>query len=293
MWPGINRFKEHSERTQVGKLRVAVITTPTPHHFWFIQQLLSQASDLISLVLIVMEIKLFPWREQFKKYARKHWRNPLRATILNPYLHIPYFEKQQYDLERKRFFNGNAPSVASLRGVAPVAIVDSANEMGVRDGLQKERVDIALSYGPGLLKPETFSIPRLGTINAHGGILPYYRGMDTNLWACLEGRHRLTGVTLHQMDATLDTGPVYFARQLYPTPDMSVLTLRYYTTLIATGMFIDLLRVASSGDLWEPIKRVGVTKYYPPMPFLYKPFADWRLRRWAKTTLSQPRQGLF
>ena len=263
----------------MGTLKVAVITTPTLHHNWFLDRLqdavIRRICD-ISLVFVLVEMRPFPWRKRFWQYARKHYKNPLKATLLNPYLHIPYKEEAMATFEERNF-----PTVNARCG-APHFFVEAANTPGqdVMDLLRE--VDLALSYGPGLLKPEIFSAPRLGTINAHGGILPWYRGLDTNLWAAYRKEPWLMGVTLHKVNEGLDTGPIYLYRWLEPTPDLSCITLRYYTTLLATEMFIGLLTRLTEGEVpTYPEGKFNVGKYYPPMPFLYKPVADRRLRKWA------------
>ena len=43
--------------------------------------------------------------------------------------------------------------------------------------------------------------------NFHGGLLPYYRGVGIFSWAIIN-REEETGITLHELDAGLDTGPI-------------------------------------------------------------------------------------
>jgi methionyl-tRNA formyltransferase len=43
--------------------------------------------------------------------------------------------------------------------------------------------------------------------NFHGGILPEYRGVGIFSWAIINGEQE-TGITLHKLDAGLDTGPI-------------------------------------------------------------------------------------
>jgi methionyl-tRNA formyltransferase len=58
-----------------------------------------------------------------------------------------------------------------------------------------------------LLPPSVLAVPRLGCVNVHGGLLPDYRGGHVLQWAILNGE-RETGVTLHYVDESIDTGPV-------------------------------------------------------------------------------------
>jgi methionyl-tRNA formyltransferase len=67
-------------------------------------------------------------------------------------------------------------------------------------------VFVVVAYGL-ILPPAVLQIPPLGCINVHFSLLPRFRGAAPVQWAILEGDTR-TGVSIMQMDAGLDTGPV-------------------------------------------------------------------------------------
>lgn len=68
--------------------------------------------------------------------------------------------------------------------------------------------DVLLVSACPLLKRQVFEIPRLGTINLHRGIAPDYRGERTIFWPLYHREYDKIGVTLHQIDRGIDTGPV-------------------------------------------------------------------------------------
>jgi methionyl-tRNA formyltransferase len=63
-----------------------------------------------------------------------------------------------------------------------------------------------LAWWPYLLKPRVLDMPRLGFINTHPSLLPHNRGQHYNLWALVE--QAPYGVTLHRVDAGIDTGDI-------------------------------------------------------------------------------------
>lgn len=63
---------------------------------------------------------------------------------------------------------------------------------------------IVAAYGQ-LLPPALLGIPRFGCLNVHTSLLPRHRGAAPIQWAILEG-DAVTGVTIMQVDAGLDTG---------------------------------------------------------------------------------------
>lgn len=75
---------------------------------------------------------------------------------------------------------------------------------------------VVVAYGH-ILKPEILSVPRLGMINVHASLLPQLRGAAPIQWSILEG-HPRTGVTIMQMEAGLDSGPILLQRDTPITP---------------------------------------------------------------------------
>jgi len=69
---------------------------------------------------------------------------------------------------------------------------------------------VVVAYGL-ILPPAVLAIPRLGCLNIHGSLLPRWRGAAPVQRAVLAGDAQ-TGVAIMQMEAGLDTGPVYAQR---------------------------------------------------------------------------------
>ena len=66
---------------------------------------------------------------------------------------------------------------------------------------------VVVAYGH-ILRPEILATPRRGMINVHASLLPRWRGAAPIQWAILNGDQE-TGISIMQMEAGLDSGPVY------------------------------------------------------------------------------------
>jgi len=76
------------------------------------------------------------------------------------------------------------------------------------------KADIMVVVAYGLLLPQAvLDAPRLGCINIHASILPRWRGAAPIQRAILAGDSE-TGITIMQMEAGLDTGPMYLVERL-------------------------------------------------------------------------------
>jgi methionyl-tRNA formyltransferase len=116
----------------------------------------------------------------------------------------------QMDKPKGRDLVPQPSPVKKLAGEAGIPVLQpqrARNPDFVRQ-LESLRPDLILvaAYGQ-ILPPAILDLPRLGCVNVHTSLLPKYRGAAPIQWAILNGDSE-TGVTLMQMDAGLDTGPI-------------------------------------------------------------------------------------
>jgi methionyl-tRNA formyltransferase len=105
--------------------------------------------------------------------------------------------------------------------IQPSPVHDLANRLGLRvfypknfqnpqivEELKQLDPDLIVVVAYGLLLPkEVLDIPKNGCINAHGSILPRWRGAAP-IHRCLMANDRSTGISIMHMDEGLDTGDV-------------------------------------------------------------------------------------
>ena len=86
------------------------------------------------------------------------------------------------------------------------------------DALRKIKPSLFLvaSYG-NIIPQSVLDLPKHGTLNVHPSLLPSYRGA-TPLQSVVLDDQRHTGVTIIQMDAKMDHGPIVAAREITVEP---------------------------------------------------------------------------
>ncbi|HET6836914.1 MAG TPA: methionyl-tRNA formyltransferase [Gemmatimonadales bacterium] len=104
---------------------------------------------------------------------------------------------------------------------------------------------VVVAYGH-ILRPDVLSIPPRGMINVHASLLPRYRGAAPVQHAILRGESE-TGISIMQMEAGLDSGPVLHrvATPIEPHETAGEL-MRRLAELGATGL-IEALSLISGG----------------------------------------------
>jgi len=97
----------------------------------------------------------------------------------------------------------------------PERIRDDAAQSRIRQA--GAEVMVVVAYGQ-ILPASLITAPRLGTLNVHASLLPRHRGPAPIEWSILSGDTE-TGVTIMQMDAGVDTGPILAQARVPLAPD--------------------------------------------------------------------------
>ncbi|NKD76956.1 methionyl-tRNA formyltransferase [Haematospirillum sp. H1815] len=128
------------------------------------------------------------------------------------------------------------------------------------EALAALKPDVAVVAAYGLILPQAIlDIPVLGCINIHGSLLPRWRGAAPVHRAIMAGDTE-TGITIMQMEAGLDTGPMLL-RKAVPITDTTTTGL-LHDTLAETGatLILEALDGLEQGTLKAvPQPEKGIT----------------------------------
>src|SRR5215470_1330914 len=103
--------------------------------------------------------------------------------------------------------------LAAERGV-PVLQPARARDPAFVEELRRLAPEVAVVVAYGKILPQAvLDVPRHGCLNVHGSLLPKYRGAAPIQWAIIGGQTE-TGITIMQLDAGMDTGPMLLAKKV-------------------------------------------------------------------------------
>lgn len=142
----------------------------------------------------------------------------------------------------------------------PVLQPSSLKDEGIQSTLRELAPDliVVVAYGL-LLPPAVLAIPRLGCINVHASLLPRWRGASPIQSAILAGDPE-TGVSIMQLEAGLDTGPVYGCARLAISPTETAGELEVRLAELGADTLGGMLERLLAGTLRaEPQPATGVT----------------------------------
>ena len=122
---------------------------------------------------------------------------------------------------------------------------------------------VTAAYGK-ILPQRILDIPRLGSINVHGSLLPAKRGSAPVQRAVLEG-DKVTGVTIMKMDAGMDTGDM-LSRAEYEIPEnMHAKDLMTELADIGSALLVKTLPDFLDGKITPVPQDDSLATYSPPI----------------------------
>lgn len=122
--------------------------------------------------------------------------------------------------------------------------------------LRGSGADVAISVNwPTIVPAPVFAAFRHGILNAHAGDLPRHRGNATINWAILTAEAEVV-VTVHVMDAGLDSGPV-LAKRRFPLDELTyVAEVQAFCDAAVPEMFLEVVDGLAEGSL-TPVPQPG------------------------------------
>jgi methionyl-tRNA formyltransferase len=138
-----------------------------------------------------------------------------------------------------------APAVktaaAELLPGVPILQPKSARTPELAQALRELAPDVGVVVAYGKILPQAvLDIPRHGCLNVHGSLLPRYRGAAPIQWAVIHGEAE-TGITIMQLDAGMDTGPMLLVRKEPIAVDDTAGTLAPRLAALGADLMVEAL----------------------------------------------------
>lgn len=126
-------------------------------------------------------------------------------------------------------------------------VVSNLNDAAVSHAVRAAHADLVIYAGGGIVRRELLQSTKLGVLNAHGGPLPRFRGMNAAEWALLHGI--APTVTIHWMNDGIDTGPILFERPIPLTAWRSIPNGRGAATRVSVEALLEAVDMLADGPV--------------------------------------------
>ncbi len=228
---------------------IVVLSTDTTHHRYLLNRLRDQGLPIQEVIFET-------------------------TSVQPPFPTGPLYEKEEEEFERQRW-----PQWLGLDGFT-IREVANFNDPDCLAILKELKPKFGVVFGARRLNQPVLESFSDGLVNVHRGIAQEYRGLDSELWAIYHNDWDGIGVTLHLMDADLDSGAIVAQERLELAHGMKTHHLRALTTEIATRMMADVLRDQLAGTLKSTVQS-GHWRYYSFMPLDLRKLVRKRFERYC------------
>jgi methionyl-tRNA formyltransferase len=179
----------------------------------------------------------------------------LRALVAAGHDVVAVYTRAPQPANRGKSLQKSAVHLAAEAMGVPVLTPRSLRDAAAQAEFAALGADVAVVAAYGLLLPQpVLDAPRLGCLNIHASLLPRWRGAAPIQRAILAGDAE-TGVTIMQMEAGLDTGPM-IREGTTPIADKTAGRLTDELAAMGAGLMVSTL-----AEPWAatPQPEIGVT----------------------------------
>jgi methionyl-tRNA formyltransferase len=149
----------------------------------------------------------------------------------------------------------------------PVYFSKGTNSLETVTTLHRVSPDLLILGQTGIVKKQVLSIPSIGTLNAHPGILPYYRGIDCPKWAIYHNDYDNIGCSVHWVDQHVDTGNIIMKKRYSLLQGESISSLDHNLYNHCVGLLAEVvLSLLSGKHMATETQRAEEGKQYYKMP---------------------------
>lgn len=237
-------------------MKVIILTTETPHHTYFVQEI----SKEFPIDLVLNETNL------------------LKA----PFETDHPFETQRDRLERETWFADENPSLSEVCDTE-IRSFSSINDPDAISTLTACSPNVVVVFGTGLLHSPVIAACPNGIINLHGGDPEEYRGLDTHMWAVYHGDFNALKTTLHHVDSSLDNGKIISQKAIVINSRMKLHELRRANTEVCVDLVKNALKHFQETGVFLSDAQLKKGRMYSFMPMPLKEICVKRFETYTAT----------
>jgi len=153
----------------------------------------------------------------------------------------------------------NVEAVLTGTEIPIIEFEEETFDVRIREAIEEHKINLGLVMTfPYKISRAIYELPAKGFYNVHPGPLPQYRGADP-VFQQIVNKEKYAGVTLHQLDEGMDTGPVVMCEMLKLDPSDTFGLLNTKLAVLAAKLTGTLVKMLSL-DLVIPSKQQDETK---------------------------------
>ncbi len=154
----------------------------------------------------------------------------------------------------------------SIKGIGrrykiPIYYTKNINDERFIDTIRNMNIDVIVSSGNQIFKKDILNLPRIGSINRHSSLLPYYRGIYPIFWEMLNGENH-AGVSIHWITEEIDKGTILNQAKIKIEENDSFFSLYRKIFDLSSELVVQTLNDIENGTVKNIINNPAIGSYY-------------------------------
>lgn len=133
--------------------------------------------------------------------------------------------------------------------------------------IQAHSIEGIAVFGCGILHERVFDLCPNRVINAHQGLSPYYRGSGTNFWPFVFRELQCVGVTIHYIDAGIDTGGIICHGRPEIEKHDTMHNIGCKTIVVSAKLMVKVFQILEQGTALEGIPQWAAGRLFQRKDF--------------------------
>lgn len=189
------------EQSCAKRLRVILLTHGGAEEV--LNRLLSPDVEVVGVFVETDIVRRYSLSEKIKRSLRY---DGYATTVAKFARKLFLAEREKDDLLALLQSRNVLEQIARTNGI-PFHVLDNYHTPKAMALMRSTQPDLGVIYGTNIIKEPVFKIPRLGSINLHQGLAPYYRGGPPIFWELYNGEAQV-GLTVHFVESKVDSGAI-------------------------------------------------------------------------------------
>lgn len=140
--------------------------------------------------------------------------------------------------------------------------VSSVNAPECIAELQRLQPDVVVVNGTRIIAKRVLQAVASPFLNTHAGITPLYRGVHGGYWALANNDAAHCGVSVHLVDAGIDTGGIVYQALIHPTEEDNFTTYPLLQLAAGLPLLVQAVREALNGTLRLQPAPAGISRLW-------------------------------
>jgi methionyl-tRNA formyltransferase len=177
---------------------------------------------------------------------------------------------------RGQKINQSAVKKFAIDNDLPILQPTNLKDTDFQNKLKTYNADLNVVVAFRMLPESVWNMPRLGSINLHGSLLPDYRGAAPINWAIINGETK-TGVTTFFLKHEIDTGNIIFQEETDIAPDDNAEIIHDKLMAIGAKLILKTIQAVIDNNYKEIPQKLSENKKPKIAPKIFKNdcIVDW------------------